>query len=137
MDGELCIACSGCVDICPEQVLKLVSIDNVQDAETFAVGAEPIFGVDPQNFVQGPGMGAGATDVANDKGAVMLFDSHLCIRCGLCAMRCPTRCITMEKFQFDEELVYVGDTPEQIQTETGLSRFLSRLSKIIPTGKSD
>jgi len=136
MDGELCIACSGCVDICPEQVLKLVGIDEIKDAEDFAVGAQPIFGVDPQNFVQGPGMNAGATDVANDKGAVMLFDSHLCIRCGLCAMRCPTRCITMEKFQFDEELAYVGDTPEQSEAESGMSRFLSRLSKIIPTGKT-
>ena len=137
MDGELCIACSGCVDICPEKVLKLVPIDEVDKADEFAKGAEPIFGVAPENFVQGPGMDAGMTDVANDKGAVMLFDSYLCIRCGLCAMRCPTRCITMEKFQFDEELVYVGDTPEHNPEEGTVSRFLSRLSKIIPKGKTD
>ncbi len=137
MDGEMCIACSGCVDICPENVLKLVSIDHVEDAELYAQGAKPIFGVDPSNFVQGPGMGAGATDIANDQGAVMLFDSHLCIRCGLCAMRCPTRCITMEKFQFDEELTYAGDSPEQEATEGGLSRFLGRLARLIPVGRTD
>ncbi len=136
MDGEMCIACSGCVDICPEKVLKLAPIDEVQDAESFAAGAQPIFGIDPENFVQGPGMGAGYTDVATEKGAVMLFDSHLCIRCGLCAMRCPTRCITMEKFQFDEELVYAGETPEQNLEEGTVSRFLSRLSKVIPKGKT-
>ncbi|MFQ5509644.1 MAG: FAD-dependent oxidoreductase [Leptospirillia bacterium] len=136
MDGALCIACSGCVDICPEKVLKLVSIDEVDDAATFSKGAEPIFGVSPEAFITGPGADAGHTDLANDKGAVMLFDSHLCIRCGLCAMRCPTRCITMEKFQFDEELVYAGDTPEQQQEGSSLSKFLSKLTQIIPSGKT-
>lgn len=136
MDGELCIACSGCVDICPEKVLKLVPIDDVENSELYAKGAEPIFGVSPDQFVQGPGPDAGHTDMATEKGGVMLFDSHLCIRCGLCAMRCPTRCITMEKFQFDEELVYAGQQPEQARSETGLTRFLSRLSRIIPASQS-
>ena len=136
MDGELCIACSGCVDICPEKVLKLIPIDEVADADAYAQGAQPIFGIDPQNFVQGPGEHAGHSDQATEKGAVMLFDSHLCIRCGLCAMRCPTRCITMEKFQFDEELVYAGVQPEQERSDSGLSKFLSRLSKVIPGGRT-
>jgi formate dehydrogenase beta subunit len=136
MDGELCIACSGCVDICPEKVLKLVPIDDVEESELYARGAEPIFGVAPEQFVHGPGESAGLTDLANDKGGVMLFDSYLCIRCGLCAMRCPTRCITMEKFQFDEELVYTGEEPRQPRTEGGLSKFLGRLSQIIPAGRS-
>lgn len=136
MDGEMCVACSGCVDICPEKVLKLIPIDQVQDSDMYARGAEPIFGVKPEQFVAGPGESAGTTDMAEQKGAVMLFDSYLCIRCGLCAMRCPTRCITMEKFQFDEELVYKGNTPEQEKSASGLSGFLSRLSRIIPSGQT-
>ncbi|MBI5181416.1 MAG: 4Fe-4S binding protein [Nitrospirae bacterium] len=28
-----------------------------------------------------------------------------CIRCGPCARRCPTKAITMEKFEFEEVLV--------------------------------
>jgi len=136
MDGELCIACSGCVDICPEKVLKLVPADEVEDSELYARGAEPIFGVAPAQFVQGPGPDAGHTDLANDKGGVMLFDSYLCIRCGLCAMRCPTRCITMEKFQFDEELSYAGEPPRQARTESGLSKFLGRLTQFIPVGRT-
>lgn len=137
MDGELCIACSGCVDICPEKVLKLVPIDEVEDSELYAKGAEPIFGVAPEQFVEGPGPHAGHSDQANDKGAVMLFDSYLCIRCGLCAMRCPTRCITMEKFQFDEELSYAGEAPPQRpQPESGVSKFLGRLSRFVPLGKT-
>ncbi|MDH5527116.1 MAG: FAD-dependent oxidoreductase [Nitrospirota bacterium] len=136
MDGELCIACSGCVDVCPEKVLKLVPVDQAENAMELARGAEPVFGVAPDAFVHGMGPDAGMTDAANEKGAIMLFDSHLCIRCGLCAMRCPTRCITMEKFQFDEELVYAGDQPEQAKEESGLSRFLSRLPSIIPTGQT-
>jgi formate dehydrogenase beta subunit len=136
MDGELCIACSGCVDVCPEKVLKLVPADGVEESELYARGAEPIFGVAPAQFVQGPGPDAGHADLANDKGGVMLFDSYLCIRCGLCAMRCPTRCITMEKFQFDEELSYAGEAPRQQRTESGVSKFLSRLTQFIPAGKS-
>ncbi|MDH4230015.1 MAG: FAD-dependent oxidoreductase [Nitrospirota bacterium] len=134
MDGEMCIACSGCVDICPEKVLKLVPLDQVDNATQLAGGAQPIFGVAPSQFLNGPGAHAGSTDQATEKGAVMLFDSHLCIRCGLCAMRCPTRCITMEKFQFDEELVYAGQEPEQRKSQSGLSRFLDRLARIVPAG---
>jgi formate dehydrogenase beta subunit len=138
MDGELCIACNGCVDICPENVLKLVPADHMEEAELYAKGAEPIFGVAPEQFLQGPGAHAGEADIANEKGAVMLFDSYLCIRCGLCAMRCPTRCITMEKFQFDEVLAYGGEEPkpETARAESGLTKFLGKLSNIIPAGKS-
>jgi formate dehydrogenase (NADP+) beta subunit len=28
----------------------------------------------------------------------MIKDENICIRCGLCAMRCPVGCITMEEY---------------------------------------
>jgi ferredoxin len=33
---------------------------------------------------------------------VLLKDDTLCIRCGLCALRCPTDAMTMERFNFIE-----------------------------------
>jgi ferredoxin len=34
--------------------------------------------------------------------AAMVKDDDRCIRCGLCAIRCPTDAMTMEKFQITE-----------------------------------
>jgi ferredoxin len=33
---------------------------------------------------------------------VLLKDDTVCIRCGLCALRCPTEAMTMERFNFVE-----------------------------------
>jgi ferredoxin len=35
-------------------------------------------------------------------GAAIIKDETICIRCGLCAERCPTGAITMERFLFKE-----------------------------------
>ena len=34
---------------------------------------------------------------------VLLKDDTVCIRCGLCALRCPTEAMTMERFNFVEK----------------------------------
>jgi ferredoxin len=39
--------------------------------------------------------------------SVMLFDPTQCIRCGLCAARCPTDAVQMETFRFTEEVQFV------------------------------
>ena len=35
----------------------------------------------------------------------MIKDDDRCIRCGLCAIRCPTDAMTMEKFTITERFV--------------------------------
>ena len=38
------------------------------------------------------------------EGSVMVKDETICIRCGLCAERCPAHTITMEAFEvFDDD----------------------------------
>jgi ferredoxin len=42
----------------------------------------------------------------NKAASAMLLDPTRCIRCGLCAARCPTEAVRMETFQFTEEVVF-------------------------------
>ncbi len=78
-NGSRCILCNRCVDICPEHCLHFTPADRIADQ----VPINPIIAED---------------GVAS----VFLYDEAKCIRCGLCAIRCPTSAITMERFQFQE-----------------------------------
>jgi ferredoxin len=83
-DGERCILCGGCVDVCPTVCLKLVSFDRIAPT---------------------PALHAAVTTLeldASDLSAI-IKDEERCIRCGLCAQRCPTTAITMEQFSFAKE----------------------------------
>jgi ferredoxin len=84
-DGERCILCGGCVDVCPTVCLKLVSLDRLfstpelEQLLTDAVGPE------------------------RAESSAIIKDEERCIRCALCAQRCPTDAITMERFSFARE----------------------------------
>ena len=88
-DAEKCILCNGCVDVCPWNCLKIVSVDQVKGNETLTQVIE-------KNSADAPG----------GKVALMLKDDATCTRCALCAARCPTKAITMEAFRFKEVLGY-------------------------------
>ncbi len=89
-DPELCVLCGRCVDICPEDCLALVLFDDVEIEKLDSV-------LETQGL---------QTDVTNNKPlSVMLKDHERCIRCGLCAVRCPTEAMTMERFTFDETII--------------------------------
>jgi ferredoxin len=38
--------------------------------------------------------------------SAMLLDPTRCIRCGLCAARCPTEAVRMESFRFTEQVLF-------------------------------
>jgi len=87
-DPEKCVLCNRCVDVCPEYCLKLVPLGA---AELDAALTEEILRVSALQ----PGQPLSA----------MIKDDEKCIRCGLCAIRCPTDAMTMEVFHYEEEEV--------------------------------
>jgi len=95
--GRECILCGGCVDVCPENCLQLVPLNQFQFTEenlrslsaTSDVRANELLNLSPHEL-------SGAT------GSVMVKDETICIRCGLCADRCPVGTITMEAFEVFE-----------------------------------
>ena len=84
-NGDRCILCGGCSDVCPEYCLRLVSLENIRGDEP----SQPFTKTDTGQRPEGAG-------------AAIIKDEDRCIRCGLCAKRCPVDAITMERFLFKE-----------------------------------
>jgi NAD-dependent dihydropyrimidine dehydrogenase PreA subunit len=80
-DPELCVLCNRCVDICPEYCLAIVPIEQLEldEATSSALAARAEANGEPLS--------------------AMVKDDARCIRCGLCAIRCP---MTMERFTITE-----------------------------------
>lgn len=90
--GTECILCGGCVDICPESCIELVSTDRLDGDDHLVSQLEQEYDV----------IIRGETDAST--GSIMIKDEERCIRCGLCALRCPVGCITMEAYSVSETL---------------------------------
>lgn len=109
-DGNRCVLCGGCVDVCPTECLKLVSLADLEPGPDLMAAI--------QNSLLGagfPALGAGlptppeppiaarrgqtATQPSIDleNHSAILKDEDRCIRCALCAQRCPVDAITMER----------------------------------------
>jgi len=92
-DPEKCVLCNRCVDVCPEYCLALVPFEELELPE--AEKAELVARAEANGLPL----------------SAMLKDDDRCIRCGLCAVRCPTDAMTMERFQIVERFV---PSPESV-----------------------
>ena len=91
------MACNGCVDVCPENLIKLVGLSALIEDEAWLEKAVEEFG-DLSEY---------SPEELDAMGGVMMKDETTCIRCAMCASRCPTHAITMKHFDFYRECVTV------------------------------
>ncbi len=83
-DSAKCVLCGGCVDVCPESCLRIVSVSRLEaEGETREV-LDVLCG-----------------DTPPTEASAIIKDEARCIRCAQCADRCPMRAITMERFSFE------------------------------------
>ena len=75
------------MEVCPEQCLKIVPLDAVESAPGLDEVVKDQLGCLPVSDA-----------------SVIMKDETVCIRCALCADRCPTGALTMEEFHFEEKL---------------------------------
>ena len=85
--GTECILCGGCQDICPEDCIEIVPAALVCSLPPDARELAPIL-VDGRR-----------------EGAILIKNDEVCIRCGLCAARCPAGTITMQSFHAREDAI--------------------------------
>lgn len=85
-DPEKCVLCNRCVDICPEHCLKLVPYEELGLVSGEDSTLREFYGV---------------SEDARTLSA-MIKDDEACIRCGLCAIRCPTDAMTMEVMTYED-----------------------------------
>ncbi len=111
-DTSTCIACNGCVDVCPQSVIKLVGLSELckeerwldMVSESLGMSRDELRSMDKREL--------------DELGGVMLKDESTCIRCAMCASRCPTHAITMKRFEFYRECVTVPTRNEKIRYAT-------------------
>lgn len=85
---ELCILCGLCEDVCPFSALRFVEaevLDPDKDAELY------------MDEVLGDQRGG------ESAGTALVKDEDRCIRCALCAERCPTGAMIMGRLKWEEE----------------------------------
>ncbi len=84
-DPLKCVLCGRCADVCPERCLVFAPLEEVDLPSEQRDVALKNYNYDEVGPL-----------------TVLLKDDTACIRCGLCAERCPTDAMTMERFHFSE-----------------------------------
>ncbi len=83
-DSSKCVLCGGCVDVCPEGCLRIVSVSRLEADERTGTVLDRLCG-----------------DTPREQASAIIKDEARCIRCAHCADRCPVGAITMEKVLFE------------------------------------
>jgi NADPH-dependent glutamate synthase beta subunit-like oxidoreductase len=96
-NGEACILCNGCVDVCPTYCLALVPLTQIEVEPRLEEVFVHRYGVNVKQVRDEKGH-----DAVKSLGSAMIKDEELCIRCGFCAKRCPTGAVTMEHFSYQQ-----------------------------------
>ena len=84
-DPEACVLCGRCVDVCPERCLAFVPLEELSLPEEDRAALARV-----------------ASQETELPLTARVKDDSRCIRCGLCAIRCPTDAMTMERFTITE-----------------------------------
>ncbi len=87
-NGNLCILCGRCVDICPQNCLSFVPFSAIETENAEKEAILENLGLEPDGEM-----------------TVLIKDDDKCIRCGNCAYRCPTTAMTMERIVVEEHPV--------------------------------
>jgi len=81
IDGNRCILCNSCGDVCPHECIEMISPERIYSIDNDVKLAEL------------------ARAELGPYAAAMVIDERSCIRCGLCVDWCPTECLTMDHFR--------------------------------------
>jgi formate dehydrogenase beta subunit len=82
------------VDVCPENCLSLVPLKQLAVSEEVRERLIAEFSYHDHELQH-----LKPEALTSEEGSVMIKDETICIRCGLCAERCPAHTITMEAFE--------------------------------------
>ena len=88
IDSSKCLLCGACVDICPLRCFKIVPLNRVKMDSPLISLRQRIFNEEKP-----------ATE---EWISAIIKDDEKCIRCALCAERCPEKAITMELYCIKE-----------------------------------
>ncbi len=83
-DSRKCLLCGGCVDVCPEGCLRIVSVNRLLVDDKTRAALDKLCGDTPPREV-----------------SAIIKNDERCIRCAECADRCPVGAVTMQQISFE------------------------------------